>query len=87
MYYLKKKLHVLEVKLAAAAVAPTSMAVATAIAAADATAAADPATAAAPSAAATAAATALAGTAAADPWSVDTNGNMGMPAAQKMMKH
>jgi hypothetical protein len=53
--------------------------------AAVAAAAADPAAAAASSAAAAAAA--LAGVAAADPWSVNTDGNMRTPAAQKMMKH
>jgi hypothetical protein len=86
-YYLKKKLRVLRVELAAAAaavIAPTSIAVAAP--AAVATAAADPATASASSAAAAAAA-ASAGAAAADPWSVDTNANVRMPAAQKMMKH
>ncbi len=84
MYYLKKKLRVLEVELAAATavIAPASEAVAApeAVAAA----AADPAAAAASSAAAAAA---LAGAAAADPWSVDTDGNVRMPEAQKMMKH
>jgi hypothetical protein len=84
-YYLKKKLRVLKVELAAATavIAPASVAVAAP--AAIATAAADPAAAAASSA--TAAATALAGAAAADPWSVNTNGNVRTPAAQKMMKH
>jgi hypothetical protein len=84
-YYLKKELCVLEVKLAAAAaiIAPASIAVATP--AAVAAAAADPAAAAASSAAAAAAAAAaaLAGAAAADPWSVNTNGNVRTPAAQK----
>jgi hypothetical protein len=79
-YYLKMKLCVLEAKLAAAAVAPTSIAVAAA--AANATTAADPAAASASST--TAAALAIA--AAADPWSIDTNGNVRTPAAQKMMK-
>ncbi len=46
---------------------------------------ADPATAAASSAAAAAAASA--GAAAADPWSANTNGNVHMPVAGKMMKH
>jgi hypothetical protein len=83
-YYLKKKLRVLEVELAAAAavIAPASVAIAapSAIAAA----AADPATAAASSAAT---ATASAGAAAVDPWSVNTDGNARTPAAQEMMKH
>ncbi len=72
-YYLKKKLHVLEVELAAATavIAPTSVAVAAP--AAIAAAAADPAAAAA-SSAATAAASA--GAAAADLWSVDTDSNV-----------
>jgi hypothetical protein len=83
-YYLKKKLHVLEVELAAAAavIAPTSVAVAAP--AAIAAAAADPAAAAA-SSAATAATSA--GAAAADPWSVNTNGNTRTPAVQKVMKN
>ncbi len=82
-YYLKKKLHVLKVELAAAAavIAPASIAVAAP--AAIAAAAADPAAAAASSAAAAVSASA----AAADPWSVDTNLKVHMPAAQKMMKH
>ncbi len=82
-YYLKKKLRVLKVELAAAAaavIAPTSVDVAAP--AAFATTAADPAAAAASS---SAAATASAGAAAADPWSVDTNGNLRTPAVQKMM--
>jgi hypothetical protein len=83
-YYLKKKLRVLKVKLAAvatAAVAPASIAVvaATAVAAT----AADPATAVASSAAAAASAGAAAGY----PWPVNTDKNMRTPAAQKMMKH
>jgi hypothetical protein len=84
VYYLKKKLRVLEVELAAAApvIAPTSVAVAAP--AAVAATAADPAAAAASSATT---ATAAAGAAAADPWSVDTDGNVHTPAAQKMMKH
>ncbi len=84
-YYLKKKLRVLEVKLAAttAFIAPASVAVAAP--AAVAAAAADPAFSAASSAAAAAAASA--GAAAADPWPVNTNGNVRTPAAQKMMKH
>ncbi len=83
-YYLKKKLRVLEVELAAAAavIAPASVAIAPP--AAIATTAADPAAAAASSAAAAAA---LAGAAAADPWSVNTDGKVRMPAAQKMLKH
>jgi hypothetical protein len=83
VYYLEKKLPVLKVELAAATtvVAPTSIAVV--VAAAITVAAADPATATASSAAAAA----LAGAAAADPWSVDTYGNVGMPAAQKLMKN
>jgi hypothetical protein len=81
-YYLKKKFCVLEVKLAATTVAPASKAVAVATAAIAAVAA-DPAAAAGSSA--TAAASAVA--AAADPWSVDTNGNVHLPAAQKIMKH
>jgi hypothetical protein len=90
VYYLKKKLRVLEVELAATAaataavVAPTSIAVA---AAAVSVAAADPATAAASSAAIAAAAAAAASVAAADQWSVNTNGNVHMPVVQKMMKH
>jgi hypothetical protein len=82
--YLKKKLRVLEVELAAAAtiIAPASVAVAAPTAVA--TAAADPAAAAASSAAAAAT---LASAAAPDSWSVDTNGNMCTPVAQKMMKH
>ena len=76
VYYLKKKLSVLEVKLAATTIAPTSVAVAVA-AAAVAAAAADPA-AAAGSSATTAT---LAITAAADPWSVNTNGNVCTPVA------
>ncbi len=81
-YYLKKKLCVLQLELAtaAAAVAPASIAVAAT--AAIATTAADPAT-----AVASSAATALTKAAAADPWSFNTNGNVRMPAAQKMMKH
>ncbi len=76
-YYLKKKLRVLEVELAAAAViTPVSVAVATP--AAGAATAADPAAAAASSAAT---AIASAGAAAADPWSVDTDGNVRTPAA------
>ncbi len=81
-YYLKKKLCVLEVELAAATIAPPSKAVAVA-AAAVAPVAADPAAAAGTST--TTATSAV--TAAADPWSVDTNGNVHTPAAQKMMKH
>ncbi len=83
-YYLKKKLCVLKVELAAATavIAPASIAVAAP--AAIATAAANPA---AVTASSTAAATASADAAAADPWSVDTNGNLRMPAVQKMMKH
>ncbi len=78
-YYLKKKFRVLKVELAAATaavIAPASIAIAApaAIAAAGA----DPAAAAASSAAAAAAS---AGVAAADPWSVDTNGNVCTPAA------
>jgi hypothetical protein len=89
-YYLKKKLRVLKVELAAAAaiIAPASVAVAAP--AAVAAAAADPAAATASSAAAAAAAAAAAtsaGAAAADPWSVDIDGNLHTPAAQKMMKH
>jgi hypothetical protein len=86
-YYLKKKLHVLQVELAAAAaaaaVAPASVAIAVTAATAVVTAAADPAAAAASSTTAAA----LAAVAAADPWFVDTNGNVCTPAAQKMMKH
>jgi hypothetical protein len=84
-YYLKKKLCVLKVELAAATavIAPASVAVAAP--AAVATAAADPAAVAASAAAAAAAASA--GVAAADPWSVDTDGNVHTPAMQKMMKH
>ncbi len=85
-YYLKKKLSVLEVELATAAAVITPSSVVVAAPAAIAAAAADPAAAAASSAAATAAA-ASAGAAAADPWSVNTNGNVCMPAAQKMTKH
>ncbi len=81
-YYLKKKLCVLDVKLAAAAIAPAFVAVAV-TAAAVAAAAADPATAAGSSATAAV----LAVVAAADPWSVDTNSNVCTPAVQKMMKH
>jgi hypothetical protein len=69
-------LCVLEVELAASAVAPTSGTVAVA-AAAIAPVAADPAAAA--SSSTTAAASAVA--AAADPWSVDTDGNVRTPAA------
>ncbi len=83
-YYLKKKLCVLEVELAAAAAVITPASVAVAAPTAVATAAADPAAAAASSAAAAAA---LASVTAADPWSVDTNGNVRTPAVQKMMKH
>jgi hypothetical protein len=83
-YYLKKKLCVLEVELAAAAAVIARASVAVAAPAAVAAAAADPTTAAASSSAAVAAS---AGAAAADPWSVDTNGNVRMPVAQKMMKH
>jgi hypothetical protein len=83
-YYLKKKLCVLKDKLAAAAAVIAPPSVALAAPAAIAATAADPAVAAASTAAA---ADALAGAAAADPWSVDINGNMRMPAAQKMMKH
>jgi hypothetical protein len=83
-YYLKKKLRVLKVELAATAaiIGPASIAVAAP--AAIATAAADPAAAVASSAAAAAT---LAGAVSADPWSVDTDGNVHTPAAQKMMKH
>jgi hypothetical protein len=83
-YYLKKKLRVLEVEIAATAavIAPASIAIAAP--AAIAAAAADPAAA---TASSSAAAAASAGAAAADPWSVDTNGNVLTPAAQKMMKH
>jgi hypothetical protein len=81
-YYLKKKLHVLEFKLAATSIAPAFIAVAVA-AAAVATVAADPATAA--DSSATTAALAIA--AAADPWSANTNGNVRTPAVQQMMKH
>jgi hypothetical protein len=83
-YYLKEKLRVLKVELAAATavIAPASVAVSAP--AAIATAAADPATAAASS---SAAAAALAGAAAADPWSIDTDGKVRTPAVQKMMKH
>jgi hypothetical protein len=84
-YYLKKKLRVLEVELAVAAAAViTPASVAVAAAAAIAATAADPAAAAASSSTTTATS---AGAAAADPWSVDTNGNVRTPAAQKMMKH
>ncbi len=83
-YYLKKKLRVLEVELAAATaiIAPASVAVAAP--AAIAAAAADLPAAAAFSATAAAASAAAA---AADPWSVNTDGNVRTPAAQKMMKH
>ncbi len=83
-YYLKKKLRVLKVELAAAAAVTAPVSIAVATPAAVATAAADPAAAAASSAAAAAT---LASAAAADPWSVDTDGNVRTPAAQKMMKH
>jgi hypothetical protein len=85
-YYLKKKSRVIKVELAAAAaiIAPASVAVAAP--AAVAAAAADPAIATA-SSVATAAAATSAGAAAADPWSVDIDGNLRTPAAQKMMKH
>jgi hypothetical protein len=83
-YYLKKKLCVLEVELAATAAVITPVSVAVATPAAVATAAADPAAAAA-SSAATAATSA--GAAAADPWSVNIDGNVRTPVAQKMMKH
>jgi hypothetical protein len=85
VYYLKKKLLVPKLELAATAtaaaaiVAPASVAVA--IAAAVAT------TAAYPAAAAASSAATLAGAAAADPWSVDTDGIVRTPVAQKMMKH
>jgi hypothetical protein len=83
VYYPKKKLHGLEIELAAAAViSPASIAVAAP--AAIAAKAADPAAATASSAAA---ATASAGAAAADSWSFNTDGNVCTPAAQKMMKH
>jgi hypothetical protein len=84
-YNLQKKLRVLEVELATttAIIAPISVAIAAP--AAIAAAAAYPAAAAASSAATATAASA--GAAAADPWSVDTNGNVRMPVAQKMMKH
>ncbi len=86
-YYLKKKLRLLKVELAASAtiIAPASVAIAAP--AAVATAAADPAAAATSSAATAAAPTSSAGAAAADPWSVDTDGNVHTPAVQKMMKH
>ncbi len=82
--YLNKKLRVLKGELATAvvAIAPASKAVAVA-AAAIAPVAADPAAAAGTSAPAAP----LAVAAAADPWSVDTDSNMRMPVAQKMMKH
>jgi hypothetical protein len=86
-YYLKKKLRVLKVELAAAAAVITPTSVAVAAPAAIAAAAADPAVAAASSTAAAAATAASASAAAADPWSVNTNGNVHTPAARKMMKH
>jgi hypothetical protein len=84
VYYLKKKLRVLKVELPSgtAVIAPASVAIAAP--AAIAAAAAGPAAAAASSAAAAAT---LAGVAAADQWSVNTNGNVHTPVAQKMMKH
>ncbi len=81
---LKKKLRVLEVELATAAAVIAPASIAFVAPAAVAAAAADPAAAAASSAAAAAAS---AGAVAADPWSVDTNGNVRTPAAQKMMKY